>query len=161
MKKILFFTLIFVCAATVVFAVRDNGGETVELYVTDAEMMRLISIDTYTKADTPPKKAEYVINRLIEGFDDNPKIRRTIPKINGCMTVKVKDGTATVNISEKMAENHPDGRDLEKLTVYSVVNSLLSIDGIERVKFTVGGKTRKDFMGYIDMRESFTVIETV
>lgn len=157
LNRLLFFFLIFICILTAIYAVTNNKEDIkLKIYVTDAEMMRLIPIDTYTKADTPKKQAKYVIARLTEGFDDNPKIRRTIPKISGGMRVKVKDDTAYVNISDKLVENHPQGRDLESLTVYSVVNSLLSIDGIKKVRFTIDGKIQKKFMGYMDMREIFT-----
>ena len=77
------------------------------------------------------------------------------------MTVSVKDDIAYVDIKDSMIQNHEDGRDLELLTVYSVVDSLLSIKGITNVRFTVNGHKQKDFMGYLDMRETFIPDYTV
>ena len=37
----------------------------------------------------------------------------------------------------------------------TIVNSLTSIDGIVKVKFTIDGKPQKNFKGFIDMREAF------
>ena len=41
------------------------------------------------------------------------------------------------------------------LIVYQIVNSLTSIDGIDNVRFTVDGKVKKEYAGFIDMRETF------
>lgn len=129
--------------------------ETVKLYFVDAEMLRLIPVKTAIPKLTPEKMARRVIDELIEGRDDNPKIKRLIPKDKRCMTVKVKNKIAYVNIKSEMIEKVPDGRDLEVLTIYSVVNSLTGIDGIVNVRFTIDGRREREFKGYIDMRETF------
>jgi hypothetical protein len=54
-----------------------------------------------------------------------------------------------------MVEAHPEGRELELLTIYSIVNSLTGIEGISTVRFTINHEITKDFMGYVDMRETF------
>ena len=41
------------------------------------------------------------------------------------------------------------------MMVYSIVNSLTNIDGIVNVRFTVDGERQKDFLGFVDMRETF------
>ena len=110
---------------------------------------------------TPEEQAKLVIKALIEGDDDNLKIRRTIPDIRGCMSVKVKGEIAYVDIKRKMIENHSEGRDIELLTVYSIVNSLASVKGITNVRFTIEGEVSEDFMGYLDMRETFIPDYTV
>ena len=156
MKKIVFFVLILTCAATIVFAHNeDKPVEILKLYVVDAEMMHLIPTEITVRETDAQGEASEVIAALIRGFDENPKIRRLIPKIRGCMSVRVEGNTAHVNIRRAMVENHPDGRVLEQLTVYSIVNSLTSIRGIDNVQFTVDGKIRRDFMGYMDMRGAF------
>jgi spore germination protein GerM len=33
------------------------------------------------------------------------------------------------------------------MTIYSIVNSLTELDGIEKVKFLIDGKTEKEYMG--------------
>ena len=156
MKKFIFFVLILICAATIAFARNeDKPTETLKLYVVDAEMMHLIPTEITVRETDTKGEARSVISALIRGFDENPKIRRLIPKIRGCMNVKIEGNTAYVNITSAMIKNHPDGRVPEQLTVYSIVNSLTSISGIDNVQFTVDGKIRRDFMGYMDMRGAF------
>ncbi len=155
--RLIVFALILVAGFSIVFATVNNTPSMVgvKIYFIDSQMMRLLPVQIFIADSNPQKKAEKVIDELIAGRDDNNKIRRTIPKIQNCMSVKVKGTTAYVNLTKKMAEEHPDGRENELLTVYSIVNSLAEIDGIKTVRFTVDGETTKDFMGYIDMRETF------
>ena len=79
----------------------------------------------------------------------------TIPNVKHGIKVKVLDRIAYVDIKQELVDKHPDGRDLELLTVYSIVNSLTGLDGVVNVRFTIDGKRQKDFKGYIDMRETF------
>lgn len=156
MKKFMFFIMLLTCAAVIGSAVRaDMPTEELKLYVVDAEMLHLIPVDITVRKADKAGEARAVISALIRGFDENPKIRRLIPDIRGCMSVKVAGNTAYVNITESMIKNHPDGRDIEKLTVYSIVNSLTAIRGIDSVKFTINGRPGRKFMGYMDMRASF------
>ncbi len=141
-----------------IIAVSGNTHAPVEemkLYFVDAQMMRLMPVKITITKSSPQRMAQKVIDELIEGRDENPKIRRIIPKEKHGMSVKVKDGIAYVNIKKSIVDKHPDGRDLEMLTVYSIVNSLTGIDGIVNVRFTIEGKIQKKFKGYIDMRETF------
>lgn len=129
--------------------------EEVKLYFVDAQMLRLVPVKVSIPKMPPQKQAKRVLDELIEGRDDNPKIRRLIPKDKGCMSVKVKNRIAYVDINDEMLEAVPDGRDLEELTVYSIVNTLTGLDGIVNVRFTINGEAQREFKGYIDMRETF------
>lgn len=156
LKKILFVIILIISFGTVAVSSREHP-ETIEvkLYFVDAGIMRLIPISAkICKTDTE-HEAKSVINALIAGRDDNPKIRRLIPDIKKCMSVRVNGNTAYVNITQKMIDAHPDGRELEMLTIYQIVNSLTSIDGITNVRFKINSQTQKNFMGYLDMRETF------
>ena len=46
-------------------------------------------------------------------------------------------------------------RDIEKLFIYQIVNTLTSIKGIRFVKFTIDGVIHKDFIGFYDMRDTY------
>ena len=155
--KHLIFLMILVFGFGAVTIARGIKTETVEtsIYCVDAEMLRLIPVRTSIPKMPAKKTAQYVLDKMIEGYDDNPKIRRIIPKDEHCLKVSVKDNIAYVDISGELIENTPDGRDMEMLMVYSIVNSLTEIDGIVNVRFTIDGRVQKDFVGYLDMRETF------
>ena len=155
--KHVIFALLLAAAVSALFVSRETHIQTNEIktYFVDAEMMRLIPVSTSVPRTSAERTARYVLDALIEGHDDNPKIRRLIPREKNCMTVKVKDKIAYVDLKSNMFASRVNGRDLEILTVYSIVNSLTNIDGIVNVRFTVDGEVKKDFMGYVDMRETF------
>jgi spore germination protein GerM len=156
LKKIIFLLILVLGFSTVFFSSNQRQVMVgVKLYFVDSEMLRLLPVEIYISDTTPQKKAQAVLDELIRGRDDNPKIRRTIPNIKNGMTVKVENNTAYVDISKKMVETHPEGRELELLTIYSIVNSLTGIEGISTVRFTINHEIAKDFMGYVDMRETF------
>lgn len=151
-----FFMILAFALAAVVHARGVNVATTeTRLYFVDTEMLRLIPVRVTIPDGTTEKKAQRVLDELVKGRDDNPKIRRLIPNISHCLTARVEDETVYVNISSKMVENHPKGRDLELLTVYQIVNSLTEIDGVKVVRFTINGSVERHFMGYLDMRETF------
>ena len=145
----LVFMLLISCSA------EDKQIIGTEIYYIDSEMLRLVSVDFDESESTVQKQAEAVINGLIEGADYNVKIRRMIPKISDCLSVRVKENKAYVDISGDSIEHFPDGRVAENLIVYQIVNSLTSIDGIDAVRFTIDGMVQKKFKGFIDMRETF------
>ena len=130
-------------------------NEAVELYFVDSELMMLIPSTFYLPDVSREKAAKKVVSELINGRDSNDKIMRIMPKIKGGITVKVKNDTAYVDLSNEFVQAHTDNPHKEILTVYSIVDSLTSIDGIKKVRFTIAGKEQAKFKGNIDMREVF------
>jgi len=136
-------------------------NKTAEIYFVDSEMLRLIPTTVYVDEKSVEKNAKAVIAELVNGHDDNPKILRTIPDVRNGVTVKVKNDTAYVNFSKKFVSAHTDNQIHEVLTVYSIVNSLSSLEGITKVRFTIDGKSQAEFKGSIDMRETFVPDYTI
>lgn len=71
------------------------------------------------------------------------------------MRVKIKDNTAIVDIKKGFIKNKPGNKTHGLLAVYSIVNSLTSIEEIDTVKFLIDGKVDKGFISGLDMRETF------
>ena len=134
----------------------NANKDKVFLYFVDRQIMKLIPVEHYISSGSPSKCAEQVVHELIEGRDYNDNIRRIIPKNNNVIKVKVNTkGVATVNINTKYLNDIDEGRFLEELFIYQIVNSLSSVNGINRVKFFIDGKIQKDLFGSLDMREAF------
>ncbi len=159
MQKIKTAFILLLCACMLSGCGASRGAmaenRTVEIYYIDSDMLRLIPIETPIKKMSAQKSAEWVVNKLIEGSDSNKKIRRLIPNEKNCITVKVEHETAVVDLSESMINAPFEGRDLEVLAVYQIVNSVTSVEGISTVKFTINGEQKEDFKGFLNMRETF------
>jgi hypothetical protein len=92
--------------------------------------------------------ASIVIRELIKGPSDEKTFKRTVPeeaKLNSPVSISGK--VATVDMSKEFKTKHPGGKDAEKMTIYSIVNSLTELEGIEKVIFKIDGKSQKEFMG--------------
>ena len=154
-----YFTFFLIFALTIAAVAHGRGVHVpvteTRLYFVDAEMLRLVPVKVSIPDVSIERKAQRVLDELVEGRDKNYKIRRIIPKIDGGLKARVDGEIVYVDISRDMALNHPEGRDLEVLTIYQIVNSLTELDGIKMVRFTIDGEVQHDFMGYIDMRETF------
>lgn len=155
MRKIFLLSAILICTLFIVGSFTSTASTEVKLYFVDASMQRLIPSDFTVKTKNTDKAAKAVIAELVKGRSGNDKIIQLIPNVKNGLTVKVKNSTAYVNMSEEFVRLHSDAKPHELLTIYSIVNSLTSIKGIVNVKFTVNNKIQKDFKGFCDMRETF------
>ena len=135
---------------------REREYENVRIYFVDAQIMKLIGIETQVEKSDIESVANEVVSAIIEGHDDNEKIKRVLPKVKHGMSVKVNDRTAYVDIKEEMVQKQEKSRVAEAMAIYSVVNSLTGIEGIDAVNFTVNGMYQKDYAGFLDMRRTFT-----
>ncbi len=152
-----------VCAAAVCAAICEvfSGGgadaretRTAEIYYIDRDLVMLVPIEVTLDEETLAGQAREVISKIIEGKDTNERIRRFIPNVKGSINVRIDRNRAYVDLSRSVVEAIPDTYDAQILTVYSIVNSLTSIDGIDMVRFRVDGSEKNPFR-YIDLRETF------
>lgn len=157
LKQIILFALMLVTALYGVIRAQSDKPEldSTEIYVVDSELMRLIPVtEQLIKGDTE-FMAQQTLRRLIQGYDDNKKIRRLIPDKSGCISLKLDGQVACVDIKTKYLGDNLTSRDIEKLFVYQVVNTVTAVDGIDAVKFTLDGSPAKKLAGFLDMRNLF------
>lgn len=126
-----------------------------KIYLVDTRLCRLLPYDTDIIDASAEDMARDALSNLIEGRDDNGNIRRIIPKMKDCLTVRVDNGVAYVDIDSKIKKNILCSRDIEKLFIYQIVNTITSVKGIRFVRFTVDGEIHKDFLGFYDMRDTY------
>ena len=121
------------------FATRDNAYLTAEQrgFVQPAGTVKL---------------GELIIETLING--PRKELMPTLPAETVLKALYVgSDGTAYVDFSENLRRHHPGGAQLERLTIFSIVNSLiLNIPEISAVKILIGGKESQTLAGHIDLR---------
>ncbi|MBR0366207.1 MAG: GerMN domain-containing protein [Clostridia bacterium] len=161
MKKVVF-VFIFICFGICIAAACSRSDKLpqtpAKLFFVDAELNRLLPYED----ELPSADAEYMARaallKLAAGRPENDKIRQLVPTDKRSMRVSVKDNIAYVDLSSKIADRIPDSRDVERLFIYQIVDTLTSIKGIRYVRFTIDGEIHKDFLGYYDMRETYKYV---
>ncbi len=116
------------------------------LRITDRGV-ELIPTKRQVPAESPARAAleELIAGPLPEGcispLPDGTRLRG----------VKVKDGLATADFSEELVKRFPGGSSNEAATVYSIVNTLTSLPGVEKVQILVGGRVVDSIGGHVDV----------
>jgi len=122
----------------------------VHLYFANEANTKLVLEVRHISAEDARKKTSELAKIIVEELIKGPVtsgLKATIPEGTKLRSVKVKDGTATVDFSKEFKTAHPGGVDAEKMTIYSIVNSLTELKDIQYVKFTIAGKTEKEYLG--------------
>ena len=159
MRKLFFCMIIF--AGIVLFAVacgRDDYVPKIDtkIYFVDTSLGRLLPYSDEVIDGEIGDTAQDALNKIISGRDRNENIRRIVPDTDGCLTVRVDGNIGYVDISSNIKEEMIASRDIEKLFIYQIVDTLTSIKGIRFVKFTIDGAIHKDFLGFYDMRDVYS-----
>ena len=100
------------------------------------------------------------INELIEGPKD-PVNSKTIPDKVKLKDIKVVNGKARVNFNRALIDNHWGGSTGERMTVYSIVNTLTQFEEIDEVIFLVEGDKIETLVGHMDLTKPLTWNEKI
>ena len=142
-----------------------KSGQVKEVEVNTADITRYYADADASKLcpevrKVPQSKASdprTVLEELFKGTE-NEELVNVIPKetiINSCA---VQDGLCTVDLSDDFVSDR--GTAYEQMSIYSVVNTLCLIDGIDEVQFLIDGEKLMIFGNYI-FDEPFTADETI
>lgn len=97
--------------------------------------------------------AQYIINELIKG-PQNDTLYASLNKDTALHSVEISGGICFVNFKANFIEKNTGTAEQEKLTVFSIVDSLTELDNIDRVQFLIDGKRVSDF-GNINISDWF------
>ncbi len=110
------------------------------LYFAGVEGTGLTVVETTQKYYNTTPLTEVVLDTLIRG-PVNENCRQVLSPNTRVRSVSLKDGTCKVDFNNGFLERV--GEQDFSLNVYSVVNSLSELDGVDVVEITVGGETVK------------------
>ena len=134
----------------------SSDQSVVHLYFADRENRFLIAEDrAVLHPDEPADLGRTIIKELIGGPREG--LMQTIPAGTKLRAFYItQDGTAYVDLTREITEEHPGGVKSELLTIYSIVNSLiLNIPEINAVKILINGGESLTLAGHIDLRFPF------
>ena len=89
-----------------------------------------------------------VVKELLKGPSED-ELTKTMPTETKILSVETKEGVCFVNLSQDFITKHTGGTAAEAVTVYSVVNSLIELENIEKVQFLIEGQKSELFIHMI------------
>lgn len=131
----------------------------VRLYFADENSKKLLAEIRYIPMSEAKKSvnnlASVIVKELIKG-PKNTRLKATIPKGTDLRSpVSINAGIATVDLTKQFVDNHPGGKEAEETTIYSIVNSLTELKEIQKVRFVIDGKERKEYKGHFQFNAPF------
>ncbi|NMB45099.1 MAG: GerMN domain-containing protein [Firmicutes bacterium] len=124
---------------------------TVTVYFSDGDAMYL-KPEQRMLDDAAADTVEVVISELIQGPEDENLIR-TVPSNARLRKVWINGGVAYVDFSREFQTEHWGGSTGDTFTLFSVVNSLTELPGIDAVQFLVEGEIEEAILGHNDTTE--------
>lgn len=134
----------------------ETPTKTVSLFFLRESDGRLAAEERPIAADASlAREAEEVLAELIKG--PTGELVATVPAETKLGRIFVtKEGTAYVDFSRALVDNHPSGTAAEIATVYAVVNSLTyNFKSIKRVFILIDGEERETLNGHIELDRPF------
>ena len=122
----------------------------VVLFFADSESGLLIEVTR--EADEDPYDPEVVLAELLKGPQEGEAGEPTLPKGTKLLRATLEGSTVTVNLSREFREHFPASSAAGGVALYSLVNSLTSIEGVEKVLLKVEGEKVKQ-LGELDVSE--------
>lgn len=92
------------------------------------------------------------LQELLKG-PENPNLGRTIPDGVRVLSTRLDGSTLYVDFSEELRTRHWGGSTGEIMTVYSIVNSLTAIPGVEEVVILLEGRLEETLVGHLILDE--------
>lgn len=142
-----------------------NEKVPVILYYGDAEKSKLVKEIRYIDIKEAKKGAETLasamVKELLKGAKSEGLSTLIAEGTSLRSAVTIDERVATVDFTKEFIDNHPGGKELAELTLYSVVNSLTEMKEIERVRFTINGKETKNFKDSVTLNSDFPRNEAV
>ena len=123
----------------------------VSLYFGDAGSRYLLEVmeqvDDVEEAELPA----YLVQRLIDGLGIN-EMQPVLPEGTMLLDASVEDGTCTVDFSADFLLNMPETWQQERISIFSVVNTLTSLEQIDQVRILVDGDPVERYL-YMDLSQ--------
>lgn len=134
------------------------SAETVTVYFPDRDLQHLEPEvrDAPAVAGQPDVLARAVVEELLKGPVETPDHVRVIPETVTVHAVTLEGGTAVVDLSRSFADDFHGGSGVAALAVYSLVNSLTGVPGVEKVQILLDGQPGGDFAGVLSLAEPLT-----
>lgn len=155
-KRIYIILIITILILISIFMIlKYRGGDSSPQITTEEVLLYFSTRDAlYLKAESRTVEGENIyletVKELIKG-PDSSSLNRTIPDEVKVLDIDINEGTAVIDFNMKLKENHWGGSTGERMTVYSIVNTLTQFENIDHVKFLLEGEEIDTLAGHMDL----------
>ncbi len=136
-----------------------NEKVPVILYFGDEQDTKLVKEIRYVDIKEAKKGASVLASAMVKELIAGPKAKGLKSVIAEGTTLRspvtIEERVATVDFTKEFIDNHPGGKSIAELTVYSIVNTLTELKDVERVKIIINGKATKNFKENITLNNDF------
>lgn len=165
-KFVIFLLVIILVLISIFFITRIYRGEKeikeketqeVKLYFSTQDAMNLtpeireISVDNLLFA---------TLEELIKG-PESSSLNKTIPEGVKVLGVTVDKEIARINFNRALSKNHWGGSTGERMTVYSIVNTMTQFDSIQKVQILIEEEEINTLVGHLDLTEPLSENESL
>lgn len=127
---------------------------TIKVYYPDEQGMKLIA-DKRTVTLDQQEKYTAAMESLLEGTTEKGQTN-IIPKQAKLRSVKVENGTATVDFTGDLRKNFGGGSTGETMLVGSIVDTLTEFPEVKKVQILIDGKKVESLGGHMDLSQPLT-----
>lgn len=131
----------------------EEQEESIKIYFADSNDRYLMGDQRSVVLSENESAAVYIMQQLIAGPTDE-QLQPTIPEGTELLSVTQEGTLCTVDLSAEFRENVPKTEQEERMTVYSIVNSLTELEGIDQVLILCEGQSIGIYR-YLDLSEPF------
>ncbi len=163
-KTILIIVLLLILGAALYISRRDPGPPVdpeaeheIELFFSTPDAM-------YLQTETRTVSGEDFYRNVLQELINGPRsegLRPTIPEGSEVLELEHErqEEILTINFNEDWRLNHWGGSTGERLTIYSIVNTMTSLPEISEVKFLVEGREIESLAGHLDLTTGYNFSE--
>lgn len=124
----------------------DSVTTTIRMFFATSDGMNLKSENRNVKTQNTISIEKTIMNELLKGPSSH-ELTSVIPSGTKVLNVETKDGVCYVNLSEEFVAKFSGGSGI--LTVYSIVNSLCSLESVQSVQILIEGEKGAEFGNFV------------
>ena len=98
---------------------------------------------------------EYQIVEQLTLGPGNDSLKAAVPPSTKIKDIKTEEGICYVNLSGDFISSLSGDANTEKLTIYSIVNSLTELNTVNKVQFLIDGERISELKGHYDFSRTF------
>ncbi|PQQ66500.1 sporulation protein [Acetivibrio saccincola] len=118
---------------------------TITLYFANSNAEKVVAEKREVETEKDTQMERLVFEELQKG-PKSENLHATIPQGTKLLSTSTKNGTCTLDLSKEFVDNHPGGSAGELMTLYSIINTMTELPGIDKVQFLIEGQKQEVYI---------------